>query len=64
MSQSRREELLRLLSHIDQQIAAAERETVEAPDDNTLLQASAVLRELREALAKAERQIRREEELS
>jgi hypothetical protein len=59
----RREQLLKLLSDIDQEIAEAERLTVEPPDEAVLSGASAVLAELREALARAERQIRREDDL-
>jgi hypothetical protein len=54
VTSDRRPRLLKLLSDIDQQIAEAERLTVEAPDDKILLGASAKLAELREALERVE----------
>jgi hypothetical protein len=42
---------------VDQQVREAERLTTDAPDDETLLRASASLAELREALGRVERML-------
>ena len=62
MSSGHRARLLRILARIERQFAEAEALTIEAPDYEILLRASALLTEHRSMLADVERKLRSDDQ--
>jgi hypothetical protein len=62
MKDKYRQELLRVMAHIEQLAAVAEAPTVEVPDDETLLTASSLLAEHKRPLADVEWKLRSTED--